>query len=369
VHARMTSRVVLSALLIFASGVYAVSAGMPQAQAATGSDGCSSTGSGGTSGGGGSDNDGVISVWASLSASSQEHLCPGTSSTGSSSSAQPLPACWWEPEFSPGQLAGAIEQYAPSSSEQTYTDYTGQYASTGINGGYSGGYSPTQGPKPPWERFNVGYDGTWWGLFYNEDATSGYSQCTTIFDNVYPENWFWVPNGDAAAPPNGPAMTDFDLAEYVAGKVKLAPVAVQSNPNLSAGTKTTVGLPTWLWADGGGNTTLDFEVCTQVGALCVDVAAQATGFSIVTGDSAATIYSDCKAGADGDIGRAYPNGDTGNPPCGITFRTPGTWPITLTTTWQVNITWTGGALPTLSPAPTTETDLNATVQAIQAVNY
>jgi hypothetical protein len=364
----MTGRAAVAALLIFASGVYAVSVAAPQARAAAGSGACGSTGSGGTSGAGGSESDGVISVWASLTSSSQSHLCQGTSTTGYPSNVTPPPACWWEPEFSPPQLAAAIAQYAPSSSEQTFIDYDGEYADKGENVAVAGDYVSTSGPT--WQDFNINANpgGTWWGLYYNEYATAGFSQCTAIFDNVYPENWFWVANGAAANPPAGTAMTARDLAEYVAGKVALDPITVQSNPDLTAGTKTTVGLATWLWADGGGNTTVKFQICTQEGPICVNVAAQAVRFTVTTGDHAATVFSPCKANKQGVIGKPYATGDNGNPPCGITFRTPGTWPVAMVTSWDVRISWAGGALPLLEPLPQTETDLTARVQAIQAVN-
>lgn len=368
----MTGRVALSALLILASGVYAVSADAPAAQAAAGSGGCGSASSGGTSGGGGSISNGTITMWAQLTARSQSYLCPAGTSYGSGGTNWQPPQCWWAPEYTPSQLAAAIESLgAGGSTDDTYTAFTGEYAAGGTGATFTANYQSTDGP--PWELFNVGAApaGEWWGLVWSDDITpQGVDDCTTIDDDHFPEDWYWVtPTTGAPEPGDAPTLDGETLAEYVAGKVMLNPIVVNSSPNLSANTPTTVGLPTWLWADGKGNTVIRHEICTTqaYGHICVNLTAQAENYSISAGDPAARIYADCKANADGTIGEAYATGDNGDPPCGITFETPGTWPIALDTTWNVTITWDGGAL-TLQPAPQTETDLNATVQAVQAIN-
>lgn len=375
----MTGRVVLAALLVFASGVYAASVAAPRAQAQTAADsggGCTTTVSGGSSGGGGSVSGDTITMWAQLTEQSQTYLCQGTSTYGTGSNWQP-PQCWWAPEYTPPQLAGAIGSLATNggSADETYTELTQEYAAGGTGAQYTAGYTSTSGP--PWERFNVdapGYqDGDmWWGLVWNEDITlQGMNDCTAIDTQHFPEDWYWVtPTTGTPDPGDAPVLDGQELADYVAGKVRLNPVVVDSSPNLSANTKTTVGLPTWLWAYGGGNTVVKHQICTtpEYGDICVYLVAQAKSSTILTGDPAAKVFADCRLNTvTGYIGKAYAGG-TGNPPCGITFETPGTWPIALDTTWNVKISWAGGAL-TPQPPPETETDLNAVVQAIQAVNY
>lgn len=366
----MTSRVALATLLVAGGGVFAVAAGAPAAQAADGGSGCSSATSGGTSGGGGSVSGSTVTIWAELS--SHAHLCDqGTSSSGVDADAPPPPQCWWAPEYSPAGLAADIGQLDTNggSASATYTALTGEYAFTGTGGNYPAGYLSTK--APPWDLFNVnapGPSGVWWGLVWSDTITlAGIDSCTAIDTDHFPEDWYWVATTpDDAGVPADPRLTEEELADYVAGKVQLNPVVVQTNPDLNT-TKATVGLPTWVWAEPGqDNTKIDPEtICTQQLPVCVTLSAHAEGFTISTNDPAATVYGDCKADAAGVVGTPYTAG-AGNPPCGVTFGSPGAWNLVLETTWQVKITYDGGAL-ILHPAQI-ETDVAANIQEVQAVN-
>jgi enoyl reductase len=65
-------------------------------------------------------------------------------------------------------------------------------------------------------------------------------------------------------------------------------------------------------------------------------------------------------------------GDTGDPPCGVTYlrsnETTGPYPLKATVTWKISWTGTGQAKPVALPDGTFGTPQNVTVQEIQAVN-
>ena len=369
----MTSRVALATLLVAGGGVFAVTAGAPAAQAADGGGGgCTSATSGGTSGGGGSASGSTITMWAQLTVHSQAALCPSGSTSNAGGTDWKPPQCWWAPEYSPEGLAADIAQLDTNggSADETYTALNAEYASQGPEGAFDPpNYQSTDGP--PWQKYNVGASpsGEWWGLIWNEDITEqGIEDCTAIDVSHFPKDWYWVtPTTGTPDPGDAPVLDEHELAEYVAGKVKLNPVTVQTNPDLN-GTKATVDLPTWVWAQGAGNTTITDQICTQqqYGGICVNLNAQAASFDVSTNDPAATVYDNCKADAAGVVGTPYTAG-AGNPPCGVTFGSPGAWNLVIDTTWSVQITYDGGAI-TLDPAPVTETDVAANVQEVQAVN-
>lgn len=368
-HARLTSRAALAAILVLTSGVYAVAVGAPQAQAAAGSDNCGSGSSGGSSGGGGSVAGGTVTMWTQLTKFSQGVLCQGGSTSAAADPDWQPPQCWWAPEYSPQELANAIGSLDTNggSAIDTYTQLTDEYAAGGTGAAYKANYKTTD--PPPWERFNVPPAtpaGEWWGLVWSDDITKqGIDDCTTIDNNHFPEDWYWVtPVTGAPDPGDAPTLDPQELAEYIAGLVKLSPVQVQTSPGLN---HATVGLSDWLWADGAGNTTIaPVNICTQrqYGNICVTLSAWAEKLSISS--PGATIFSDCnlQAGTT-EIGTPYTSGN-GNPPCGLTFNQAGPASVTIGTTWKVEITWAGGDL-ILNPQPLYQT-LNAQVQAIQAVN-
>jgi hypothetical protein len=364
----MNGRAVVAALVLVTSGVFA-SAGAPAAQAATGGETCvSGGGSGGTSGGGGGSvsDAGSVTMWEMLSAHAQAVLCPsGTSSSGSSANWSP-PQCWWGPEFSPQGLAADIAQLGGESTIDTYMAMDELYAANGPNGAAPAGYVFKN--EPPWYMYNenVTPAGEWWGLIWNDVMTGqGISDCLAIDTSHSPRNWYWVTDqNEPGTPTDAPAFSDSQLALYLEGKVKLTPLPIKTDPSLAT-TKATVGLPTWVWADAA-DTTVQDQLCLapQYGNFCVNMTAKARSFTVSSSDPGATLYTDCKANADGTVGTPY-SGQSGNPPCGVTFSQPGNWTLDMVTTWNVQLAWDGGALN--DPAYT-ETDLPANVQEVQAIN-
>jgi hypothetical protein len=309
-------------------------------------------------------------MWSELNLHSN-YLCPaGTSSGGGGSTDWTPPQCWWGPEFDPQGLASDIGQLGVgSSTSETYTALNGVYAANGPQGAAPTGYKSTDGP--PFYMYNIGAGpaGEWWGLIWNEDITlQGINDCTAIEDNHFPKtDWYWVAN--QAAPPepgDAPTLDSHQLALYVAGKIDLQPLPIQTSPSLAT-TKATVGLPTWVWANAADATVGD-TICTDNAAIdpqiCVTMKAQAKSFTLVSSDPGATLYTNCNLNTDGTVGTAYTD-QSGDPPCGVTFSQPGAWTLSMVTTWAVTITYDGGQL---TQNTNTETDMDATVQEVQAIN-
>jgi hypothetical protein len=366
-HARLTGRAALAAALVFTSGLYAVAVAAPQALAATGADNCNSASSGGTSGGG-SVVGGTVTMWLQLEQSSQSMLCSAGSSSASGDPNWQPPQCWWGPQFSPDELAGAIGSLNTNggSAIETYTALDGVYASLGPDVPVTGTYVSTSGPN--WDDYNINASppGEWWGLVWSDNITlAGIDSCTNIENNHFPVDWYWVADQAAGPDPgDAPVLDPQELALYIEGKVKLYSAQVQTSPALD---HATVGLSNWLWADGAGNTTIPkTDICTQpqYGHVCVTLSAQATKLTIAA--PGAQIFSACTLHpGTTEIGTPYTGGN-GNPPCGLTFTQAGTSQVTIGTYWKVKINWGGGEID-LNPPPLYQT-LPADVQAIQAVN-
>jgi enoyl reductase len=344
-------------------------AGAPSAQAADGTSSCGSSASGGTSGGGGggSVSGSTVTMWEMLTVKSQASLCPSGTSNSGGGDYQP-PQCWWGPEFDPQGLADDIGQLEGGSADDTYVTLTDEYAhgGTGMTD-FTAGYKSTDGP--PWELFNVGATppGEWWGLIWSDTITEqGIEDCTAIDNKHSPEDWYWVPDQTAAPDPgDAPVLDPYELALYIEGKVNIQSLPIQTSPSLAT-TDATVGLPTWVWADDA-NTTVTDDICTapQYGNICVTMTATAQSFTVTSNDSGAQIFGPCTRNAGGDIGTPYKDGDTGNPPCGVTFSQPGNWNLDMLTTWNIAITYAGGEL---DQQIQTDTAVPATVQEVQAIN-
>lgn len=371
-HARLNGKAALAAFLLVGASVVTTVAQAPAAQAAeTGTSSCSSTASGGTSGGGGGSVSGsTVTMWQLLTVKSQGALCPAGSSSGGGNYTPPQ--CWWGPEFSPTELSDDIGQLDTNgeSAIDTYTAFNEVYAKDGTGYDVPATYKSTDGP--PWEVYNIKQSpaGEWWGLIWSDTITEqGIQDCTAIDNDHFPRDWYWVLPGDKAPAKDAPTLDAKELALYVQGKVMLPALKIQTNPDLDTATKATVGLPTWVWADAAGSTITD-EICTRdLYRVCVNMTATAASFSLSTDDSGASVFADCKRNADGTVGTKY-TGQSGNPPCGITFSQPGTFNVNMQTTWNVVIGFTNddGSNGQLTGTGTSETQVPANVQEVQAIN-
>jgi enoyl reductase len=363
-------RAALASCLVLASGWFTVLASAPSALAVSGA-GCG-TSSGGTSGGG-SVTGSQVTMWASLTKT--EHLCSSGSSSITGGTSWTPPACWWAPEYTPEELYSTVGQLDQSSSQLTYSAFQQEYDVNGDNG-HGGlapltpGYLSTDGPK--WQSYNVGAGpaGTWWGLIWNDDDTlTQMQQCSDIDTKHFPEDWYWVPTGGAApATGDAPPVTAEQLALYVASKVQLPPLQVQASPAL--GSKSTVNLPTWVWAAAADTSFSVNDIClTEDPAICVNLTAQAESFTLGTDPSDSVLYNTgCTLDqTTGTIGTPYA-GSKGDPPCGVTFTNPENYNLKVLTSWLITVTWNGGQWQSPQPLPTTETDEAVTAQEVQTIN-
>jgi hypothetical protein len=137
---------------------------------------------------------------------------------------------------------------------------------------------------------------------------------------------------DAQAPPDPE-----QLARAALASIRLDGAAIGIVPRPvgadGVGGSGLVGLPVWMWTDRTPNTWGPITASATDAGLTVTISAQAVqiewnmGSGIVTCTTPGTAY-------DASYGRQS------SPDCGYTYRVPGTYTVTATTTWQVD--WAGG---------------------------
>jgi hypothetical protein len=172
-----------------------------------------------------------------------------------------------------------------------------------------------------------------------------------------------VPGQPAAAPAPNPVL----VAQSAISQLNLkAPT-----PRLSAVGHTAVGLPVWMWVDGGAAATGPLTAMATAGATTVTAKATVDRIEWSMGPAGATVI--CRGpGTPVAVGTPMYAGQN-SPTCGYSYqlrslreRTGGTgrWPVTATSVWK--ITWTGGGQTGGQELPLTAgTDLE--VGELQAV--
>jgi enoyl reductase len=218
----------------------------------------------------------------------------------------------------------------------------------------------------PYTNFNLAKQGKgyWWTAFYDETRLTdpGTDDCT--------DPPFWV---DTGAPPPAVknAVTPQILAQLAYAQIRIPQGKATTNPD---GTLT-VNLPTWVWLDK--TTFHPVSVRAYVAVLGIEATTTATpvGLHIDPGTQDATVYpasGDCPIDAHGTIGTPYAKGDTGDPPCGVTYlrstEDTGPYQLKATVTWKISWTGTGRPTPVALPDGTFGTPQNANVREIQTVN-
>jgi enoyl reductase len=262
------------------------------------------------------------------------------------------PACWYAPKYTPEQAARTWMGYDRS------PNHSGIDAVQWFRNRYIDGH--------PYTNFNVAMQGNgyWWDAYYDESRANDPSaeDCT--------KPPFWVDEG-ATPPAVKNAVTPKILAELAYAKLRIPQGKANTNP---VGTLT-VNLPTWIWLDQ--DRFHPISVRAYVKALGIEATTTATPVSlhIDPGTQDADTYpasGDCAIDPKGDIGTPYVKGDTGDPPCGVTYlrSTDATGPYALkaTITWKISWTGTGQAKPVVLPNGTFGTPQNVTVHEIQTVN-
>jgi hypothetical protein len=220
---------------------------------------------------------------------------------------------------------------------------------------YSGGWPQEiiNGPTP-------GVDGAW----YYRSCSNG------SFDLV------WVPNRAANAVA-APRVTPDQLAVQAAKYLPLPAPVVHHNPDRGAGGRpeTVVGVQTWLWVSPGSYRTL--RQTTAAGGVSATVTATPVSTSWRTGSHDAPSVECAGPGVAYDTSRDPAAQHTY---CSTTYaRSSASQPQTgpdpndrfffgsVTTTWRVTWTGTGGAAGSLPPLRRT-TSFQLAVAELQAVN-
>jgi hypothetical protein len=169
----------------------------------------------------------------------------------------------------------------------------------------------------------------------------------------------WLPAGTApAAALPAPAV----LAAQAAGELTLPGPGIDANP--SPGVEQLVGVPTWLWLEGGWQ-----PVAATAAVPGESVTATATPTSVTwsMGDG-----STVNCAGPGTPYVASDNPAAASPTCGYTYTTPsvgqsgGAFEVTATITWS--ITWAGGGQAGTEPALTTTSRAAFRVTESQGIN-
>jgi len=262
------------------------------------------------------------------------------------------PACWYAPTCTPEEAAMTWMGY-DRSPNHSGVDAVQWFKDRYINGN-------------PYTNFNLDKQGKgyWWDSYTDDDraADPSAADCT--------DPPFWVDTG-AAPPAVKNAVTPEILAQLAYAQIRIPQGKASTNPD---GTLT-VNLPTWVWLDDA--TFHPVSVRAYVAVLGIEATTTATPVSlhIDPGTQDADVYpasGDCPIDAKGDIGTPYAPGDTGDPPCGVTYlrSTQGTgpYPLKATVTWKISWTGTGQPEPVALDDGTFGTPQDVNVQEVQTVN-
>jgi enoyl reductase len=262
------------------------------------------------------------------------------------------PACWYAPKYTPEEAARTWMGYDRS------PNHSGADTVEWFKDRYIKGH--------PYTNFNLDKQGKgyWWDAYVDNSRSGDVSadDCT--------KPPFWVDTG-AAPPAVKNAVTPEILAQLAYAQIRIPQGRATTNPD---GTLT-VNLPTWVWLDK--TTFHPVSVRAYVAVLGIEATTTATpvGLHIDPGTQDADVFpasGDCSIDAKGSIGTPYAKGDTGDPPCGVTYlrSTEDTGPYRLkaTVTWRISWTGTGQPTPVALPDGTFGTPQDANVREIQTVN-
>lgn len=176
----------------------------------------------------------------------------------------------------------------------------------------------------------------------------------------------------APAPPANPAPPPPPPDPAVVAQLAIKQLNLQAGaPRLSANPRTAVGLPVWMWVDGGAGATGPLTATAKAGPTSVTATATLDRIEWSMGPGGATILCHGR-GTPAPVNTPLYAGQD-SPTCGYTYtlrslpeRTGGTgrWPVTATSVWR--ITWAGGGQTGAQDLPLTAgTDVE--VGELQAV--
>lgn len=282
------------------------------------------------------------------------------SKNGSGHSAGPVtpvgnwtpPPCWYQPTYTPGQMKTSSETVwgEASPSPEWKNGQQDRY----VNG-------------KPYTNFNLDKQGKgyfWAG--YSPPENGGVPGADSCKDEP-----FWVDKGQPAPPGHKNAVTPEILAELAYAQIRIPQGKATTNPVAVQ----TVNFPTWVWLDAATFHPVSVTAFLPDYGISATTTATPVSMHIDPGTSDATVYpasGDCPIDAKGNIGTPYTKGDTGDPPCAVTYlrstRNTGPYQLKATVTWKISWIGTGQPAPVALPDGTFGTPQDVTVQEIQTVN-
>ncbi|MEV6009571.1 hypothetical protein AB0M29_22505 [Streptomyces sp. NPDC051976] len=261
------------------------------------------------------------------------------------------PACWYAPKYDSEGAARDFLGYDRS------PNHTGMEDAQWIRDRYVNGH--------PYTNFNLAKQGKgyWWTAFQDENRLGdpGANDCT--------DPPFWADTGNPPHVKN--AVTPEILAQLAYAQIRIPQGKSSTNPD---GTFV-VNAPTWVWMDR--TTFHPVSVRAYVSVLGIEAITTATpvGLHIDPGTQDAALFpadGNCPIDAHGNIGTPYAKGDTGDPPCGVTYlrstENIGPYQLKATVTWHISWTGTGQRRPVALPDGSFGTPQDAYVHEFQTVN-
>lgn len=293
----------------------------------------------------------------------------GSHPLGSSNVDWTPPPCWIGPIAGPKEFKAMVEKAVKDTDSYPGQPSYAMEAMDEYQRHYSEGYT-WDGGGEGYKDFNVDQEGkgAFWGPVENPNSDSpDRFNCNSTLP-------FWVPNGQRppAGTPN--VITTQMLAQLAFAHTRVPGVTIETNPK---GTQT-VNLSTWVHLTENYSPVSVRATLAVPGAapMWAETTATPSSVHIDPGTQDADVHpssGECPIGANGQVGAEYHAGDTGTPPCGVTYlrstQSTGPYNLNVTATWKV--TWRGsdGAAnnPALPDGVITQ-DHPVTVQEIQTVN-
>jgi len=153
--------------------------------------------------------------------------------------------------------------------------------------------------------------------------------------------------------PPGPQL----LADEAVKALRLPTPLIHVNP--APPVPQIVYFPTWVWL--GGDSWGSRSATASVPGMSVTATAKPVRLVLSTGDGASVTCS-----GPGTAWSAGRDATAPSPTCGHTFTSPGSYPVTVTVTW--NVSWAGGGVTGTAPGMTTTATLTVQVVERPALN-
>jgi enoyl reductase len=280
---------------------------------------------------------------------------PGSDGDGNLTSADPdwrPPACWYEPSFTPEELADQIAKLR-----------TGGFIRQTFAMVYDLYYNNENGP---YQNYNLEQQGE--GVFYSKVVHPDRDPDDP--EVALCDRWpFFVEFGED--PGDERAVNPRIMAEYAYDRVPIPATAFDLSPS---GTQK-VNMHTWIWSDAGHFRPVSATATLPGTPYEVTTTATPTALRIDPGTGEADLHmppGGCVIRADGSIGDQYTSGRQDDvPPCGVTYLRSTTnraaYDLTASITWEVSWTDNVSGQTHSLPDGVFETTRSLTVEEVQTI--